>query len=63
MIYKKIINSLDNTPNQPSKFKTKDGVKAHGEWRGKYITNSQIKLQVYVITVMHTYLLRKLYLL
>ena len=31
MIYKKIINSLDNTPNQPSKFKTKDGVKAHGE--------------------------------
>ena len=29
MEYKKIIDLLDNTPNQPSKFKTKNLVKIH----------------------------------
>ena len=27
MVYQKIINMLDNTPNQPTKFRTKDWVK------------------------------------
>ena len=29
MEYKKIIDLLDNTPNQPSKFKTKNLVEIH----------------------------------
>ena len=43
MEYEKIINLLDNTPNQPSKFKTKNWVKINGDSRGRYNTNSQIK--------------------
>ena len=36
MEYQKIINSLNNTPNQPSKFKTKYWVKINDESRGTY---------------------------
>ena len=32
--YKKIINLLDNTPDQPSKFKTRDWVQINDESRG-----------------------------
>ena len=31
MEYQKIINFLDNTPNQPSKFRTKSWVETNGE--------------------------------
>ena len=34
---------LDNTLNQPSKFRTKDWVEINDESRGAYDTNSQIK--------------------
>ena len=34
---------LDNTLNQPSKFRTKHGVEINDESRGVYDTNSQIK--------------------
>ena len=34
MEYQKIINLLDNTPNQPSKFKTKNWVEINGESQG-----------------------------
>ena len=34
MEYKKIINLLDNTPDQPSKFKTRDWVQINDESRG-----------------------------
>ena len=34
MEYLKIINLLDNTPNQPSKFKTKKWVEINDESRG-----------------------------
>ena len=33
MEYKKIINLLDNTPDQPSKFKTRDWVQINDEPR------------------------------
>ena len=33
MEYQKIINLLDNAPNQPSKFKTKNWVKTNDESR------------------------------
>ena len=42
MEYQKIINLLDNTPNQPTKFRTKNWVEINDESRGTYNTNSQI---------------------
>ena len=47
MEYQKI-NLLDNTPNQPSKFKTKNRVEWVGindEAGGTYNTNSQIRFE------------------
>ena len=41
MEYQKIINLLDNTSSQPSKFRTKNWVKINDESRGAYNTNSQ----------------------
>ena len=43
MEYQKIINLLDNTPNQPSKFKTKNLVKTNDESRGTYNEDNQIR--------------------
>ena len=40
MEYQKITNLLDNTPNQPTKFKTKNWIKINDESRGTYNTNS-----------------------
>ena len=37
------MNLLDNTPSQPSKFKTKNLVEIIYESRGKYNKNSQIR--------------------
>ena len=45
MEYQKIINLLDNTPNQPTKFRTKNWVKINNESRGTYNTNSQIRFK------------------
>ena len=39
MEYQKIINLLDNIPNQPTKFKTKDWVEINDDSRGMYNTN------------------------
>ena len=66
MEYQKIANLTDETPNQPSKFRTKNLVEINDESRGAYNVNSQIKFKtamlnlVYVITVMHIFLLREL---
>ena len=67
MEYQKIINLLSNTSNQPSKFRTKNCVEINDESRGTYNTNSHIKFKttmlkslVYVIIVMHIYLLKEL---
>ena len=45
MKYQKIIILLDNTLNQPSKFKTKNCVKINDESRGTYIENNQIRFK------------------
>ena len=45
MEYKKRINLLDNTPNQSSKFRTKNWVEVNDDARGMYDINSQIKFK------------------
>ena len=56
-------NLLDNTPNQPSKFRTKNCVGISDELRGTHSVNRQInfKTSMYVITGMHIHLLKEIY--
>ena len=62
MGYQKIINLLDNTPTQPTKFKTKNWVAITAEARGTYNKDRKLNLkllcwiQVYVIIMMRMYL-------
>ena len=62
MEHQKIINLLDNTPNQLSKLRTNNWVEINDESRGTCNTNSQTKFktsminQVFVITMIHIYL-------
>ena len=44
MQYQKIINMLDNAPNQPSMFRTKNRVEMNDDSRETYNTDSKIKL-------------------
>ena len=45
MEYQKIINLLDNAPNQPTKFRTKIWVEINYDSHGTYNTNCQIKFK------------------
>ena len=45
MEYQKIANLIDDTSNQPSKFRTKNWVEINVESRGVYSVNSQIKFK------------------
>ena len=45
MEYQKIINLLDNTPNQLIKFRAKNWVEINNDPCGMYNTNSQIKFK------------------
>ena len=45
MEYQKIANLIDHTPNQPSKFRTRNLVEINDESRGAYNVNSQIKFK------------------
>ena len=45
MEYQKIENLIDDTSNQPSKFRTKNWVEINDESRGTYNANSQIKFK------------------
>ena len=45
MEYQKIPNLIDDTSNQPSKFRTKNWVEINDESRGTYNVNSQIKFK------------------
>ena len=45
MIYQKIINLLDNTPNKLSKFRTKNLIEINDQSRGVYNTNSDIRFK------------------
>ena len=45
MEYQKVINLLDNTSNEPSKFRTIYWVEINEESRGTYSINSQIRFK------------------
>ena len=45
MEYQKIANLIDDTTNQPSKFRTRNLVEINDESRGAYSVNSQIKFK------------------
>ena len=45
MEYQKTANLLDNTSNQPSKFRTKNWVEINDESRGTYSVNRQINFK------------------
>ena len=45
MEYQKIENLIDNTSNQPCKFRTKNWIEINNESRGKFNVNSQIKFK------------------
>ena len=50
MEYQKIVNLIDdNTPNQPSKFRTRNWIEINDESRGAYNVNSQIKFKTTMI--------------
>ena len=49
MEYQKIINLLDNAPNQPSKFRTKDWIEINDNARGRYNKDSQIKFKTLML--------------
>ena len=45
MEYQEVINLLDNTPNQSTKFRTKNWVEKKDESRGTYYKNNQIRFK------------------
>ena len=45
MEYQKLVNLLDNTSNQPSKFRTKNWVEINEDVRGAYSPNKQIRFK------------------
>ena len=49
MEYQKIANLLDDTSNQPSKFRTKNWVEINDESRGTYSVNRQINFKISVL--------------
>ena len=49
MEYQEIINLLDNTPNQPSRFRTKNWFVIKDDSCGTQNTNSQIKFKTSVL--------------
>ena len=50
MEYQKIINFLENTSNQPSKFRTKSWFEVNDESPGTYNLNSQINDETSTLT-------------
>ena len=49
MEYQKIINLLDNTPNQLSKFRTKNWNEINDQSRGVYNINSNIRFKTTIV--------------
>ena len=49
MEYQQLINFLDNTPNKPIKFRTKNWVEIKDDALGIFNTNSQIKFKTSVL--------------
>ena len=50
MEYQKMINFLENTPNQPSKTYNKNSVAVNVELSGTYNFNSQVKCKTSVLS-------------
>ena len=48
-LFEILTTHLDNTPNKPSRFKTKNWVEISDDSRGAYNTNSQIKFKIAVL--------------
>ena len=46
MKYQKIANLLDNTSDQPSKFRTKNWIEINVESRGIYSVNRKINFKI-----------------
>ena len=46
MEYQKIINLLDNTPNQLSKFRSNNFIEINDQSRGVYNVNSDIRFKI-----------------
>ena len=46
---------LDNTPNQPPKFKTKNWIEINDESHGVYITGSQTKFETSILRTSDDY--------
>ena len=57
--YQKILNFLDKTLNQLSKFRTKNCIEINDQSSGVYNTNSDIRSLAYMNMVTNTYLLKK----
>ena len=49
MEYQKIINLLDNTPNQLSKFRTKNQIEINDQSKLVYNTNSDIRFKTTIL--------------
>ena len=49
MGYQKIMQLLHDTPNQPTKFRTKTWVEINNDSRGTYNTNSQTKFKTLML--------------
>ena len=65
MEYQKIINRLDDTTNQPFEFITRNWVEINDDSKGRYdnsniIFKTSMIRQIYVIIVIHMYLLKEL---
>ena len=56
MEYQNIINLLDNIPNQPTKFSTKNWVEINDRSFGTYNTGSQTKFKTPMIRSSFMYL-------
>ena len=50
MKYKKTITLLDNTPNQPSKFRTKNWIEINDGSYGVFNTGSDVKFKTSMLT-------------
>ena len=65
MEFQKIINRLDDTTNQPFEFITRNWVEINDDSKGRYdnsniIFKTSMIRQIYVIIVIHMYLLKEL---
>ena len=65
MEYQKIINRLDDTTNQPFEFITRNWVEINDDSKGRYdnsniIFKTSMIRQIYVIIVIHMYMLKEL---